>query len=525
MTVESLRRRPVVLCVLDGWGHREETRDNAIAAAHTPVWDRLVRTEPMSFLATSAKEVGLPEGQMGNSEVGHMNLGAGRTVMQVLPRIDDASTQGYAGNPGLQQFLAALKQTGGTAHVLGLLSPGGVHSHMQHFPTMVKTIVEAGVPVAMHIFADGRDTPPKSVLEYFAWFEGELSGVGGVRIATLSGRYFMMDRDQRWERVSKGYAAIAEAKGAQAKDARSAIEAGYARGESDEFLAPTVLAGYRGMDNGDGVLMLNFRADRAREILSALVDAEFDGFPRGKVVKLATSAGMTEYSDALSRHLITLFPQERLTHTLGEILSHAGRKQLRIAETEKYAHVTFFFNGGEETVFAGEDRILVPSPKVATYDLKPEMSAYEVTDRLTAAIRSGTYDFILVNYANPDMVGHTGIMDAAIQAVETVDACLGKLEAAVRDMNGVLLITADHGNIEMMKDDATGQAHTAHTMCPVPAVLVNAPPSITGIAAGGRLADIVPTLLPFLGLAQPREMNGRNLLQISATPRRAAAAR
>ncbi len=520
-----MRRRPVVLCVLDGWGHREETRDNAIAAAHTPVWDRLVATQPMALLATSAKEVGLPEGQMGNSEVGHMNLGAGRTVMQVLPRIDDASVQGYIGNPGLQQFVSALKKAGGVAHVLGLLSPGGVHSHMQHFPNMVKTIVKTGVPVAMHLFTDGRDTPPKSALEYLAWFERELAGAGGVRLATVSGRYFTMDRDNRWERVSKGYAAIVAATGAQANTAREAVERAYARGETDEFLAPTVLAGYRGMNDGDGVLMLNFRADRAREILTAIVDPKFDGFARPKVVSLASGAGMTEYSDALSRRLITLFPQERLTHTLGEILSAAGMKQLRIAETEKYAHVTFFFNGGEETVFPGEDRIMVPSPKVATYDLKPEMSAYEVTDKLTGAIRAGTYDFILVNYANPDMVGHTGIMDAAIQAVETVDACLGKLEAAVRDMNGVLLITADHGNIEMLKDDATGQAHTAHTMCPVPAVLVNTPATVTGLADGGRLADIVPTLLPFLGLLQPREMNGRSLLQLGATQKRAAVAR
>ena len=511
-----------MLCVLDGWGHREEPRDNAIAAAQTPVWDRLVRTSPMTYLATSAKEVGLPEGQMGNSEVGHMNLGAGRTVMQVLPRIDDASMQGYAGNAGLQQFITALKKSGGTAHMLGLLSPGGVHSHMEHFPTMVKSVVAAGVPVALHLFADGRDTPPKSVLEYLSWFEAQLNGLGGVRFATVSGRYFTMDRDQRWDRVSKGYAAIVAAHGVQAADAQAAIEDAYARGKNDEFIEPTVLAGYRGMANGDGVLMLNFRADRAREILSALVEPAFDGFARGKVLTLAVAAGMTEYSDALSKRLLTLFPQERLTHTMGELLSRAGYRQLRIAETEKYAHVTFFFNGGDEAVFAGEDRILVPSPKVATYDLKPEMSAFEVTDKLVDAIRSGTYDFILVNYANADMVGHTGIMSAAIRAVETVDACLGRLEAAVVAQGGVLLITADHGNIELMKDDATGQAHTAHTMCPVPAVLVNAPENITGLASG-RLADIAPTLLPFLGLTQPREMDGRSLLRVSGVVAKRAA--
>jgi 2,3-bisphosphoglycerate-independent phosphoglycerate mutase len=532
-----MRRRPVVLCVLDGWGHREDARDNAIAIARergkTPVYDRLVRTCPMGLLATAAAEVGLPAGQMGNSEVGHMNLGAGRVVVQVLPRIDVESERGYPDVPGLNRLMAALQASRGACHVMGLLSPGGVHSHMQHFAPMVKTIAAQGVPVVLHLFLDGRDTPPKSALGYLADFEQQLARVlsdarsprdGGVRIATVSGRFFTMDRDKRWDRVAQGYAALASGRGVVAADPRKAIENAYARGETDEFVVPSVIAGFSGMRDGDGVLMLNFRADRVREILSALVEPSFTGFERERVPKLAAAAGMTEYSDALSEKLITLFPQQRLTNTMGELVSRAGLRQLRIAETEKYAHVTFFFNGGEETVFAGEDRILVPSAKVPTYDQKPEMSAREVTDRLVAAIQSGTYDFILVNYANADMVGHSGILAAAVRAVETIDVCLGRLEAAVVQAGGVLLITADHGNVEMMRDDATGQPHTAHTTLPVPAILVNAPAGVTGID-NGRLADIAPTLLPFLGLTQPRDMDGRSLLQMAEGARRAAARR
>ena len=531
MTAPTLRRRPVVLCVLDGWGHRDDPRDNAIAIARdqhqTPVYDRLRRTNPMSLLSTSAEAVGLPHGQMGNSEVGHMNLGAGRTVMQVLPRIDEDSSHGYVSNAGLKKLIAAVQATRGTFHVMGLLSPGGVHSHMQHFAPMVKTIAAHGVPVAVHLFLDGRDSPPRSAAEYLTAFEQELDGVGGVRIATVSGRFFTMDRDQRWDRVARGYAAIVAAKGLAATDARvapaarsprDAIALAYAREESDEFVQPTVIDGYRGMTDGDALLMLNFRADRAREILSALVEPAFTGFARERVVQFAACGGMTDYSNALSQRLVTLFPQQRLTNTVGELVSRAGHRQLRIAETEKYAHVTFFFNGGDETVFAGEDRILVPSPKVATYDLQPEMSAVEVTDRLVEAIASGKYEFILVNYANADMVGHSGILAAAVRAVTTLDACLGRLEAAVVQAGGVLLITADHGNVEMMRDDATGQPHTAHTTFPVPAILVNAPDSIRGMD-DGRLADIVPTLLPFLGLTQPREMDGHCLLQTTAAVR------
>lgn len=509
-----MHRRPVVLCILDGWGHRLEARDNAIAIARTPVYDRLMRTNPVAYLATSAEEVGLPHGQMGNSEVGHMNLGAGRTVMQVLPRIDDDAGRGYQENASLKKFIAAVKASRGACHVMGLLSPGGVHSHMQHFAPMVKSIAMQGVAVILHLFLDGRDSPPKSALEYLRDFEQQLSGVGGVRYATVSGRFYTMDRDKRWDRVAQGYAAIVTGRGVIAADAQRAIENAYARGETDEFVEPTVLAGYGGMTDGDGLLMLNFRADRAREILSALVDPGFTGFARERTVTFTAAAGMTEYSDALSERLITLYPQPRLHNTVGELVSRSGGRQLRIAETEKYAHVTFFFNGGEETVFTGEDRIMVPSPKVTTYDQKPEMSANEVTDRLVEAISGGTYDFILVNYANADMVGHTGIMAAAVRAVETIDACLARLETAVVQAGGVMFITADHGNIELMKDDTTGQPHTAHTTFPVPAILVNAPSGVTKMD-NGRLADVVPTLLPFLGLTQPREMDGHSLLHVA----------
>lgn len=511
MNTETDRPRPVILCVLDGWGQREEERDNAIAQARTPVWDRLTRTYPMSTLSTSSEDVGLPTGQMGNSEVGHMNLGAGRTVMQVLPRIDAASDRGFHENEPLQHVISVLKTSGGTMHLMGLLSPGGVHSHMHHFPPLVRTIAEAGIPVAVHIFTDGRDAPPKSALEYLARFEAEIVGAENVRIATVCGRYFTMDRDQRWGRAGRGYRAVAEGEGLATANAREAIETGYARDETDEFIQPTVIGGYNGMDDGDGLLMVNFRADRARQVLTSLVDPKFSGFARNREIQFAVAAGMAAYSDALSERLVTLFPHQPLANTMGDLVSRAGMRQLRVAETEKYTHVTFFFNGGDETVFTGEDRVLVPSPKVATYDLKPEMSAPEVTDRLLEAIATANYDFILVNYANTDMVGHSGDLQAAIRAVECVDTCLGRLEAAVIEAGGLLFITADHGNAEMMRDAITGQPHTAHTTFPVPAILVNAPAYVTGLA-DGRLADIAPTLLPFLGIALPEEMTGTTLI-------------
>jgi 2,3-bisphosphoglycerate-independent phosphoglycerate mutase len=508
------RPRPVVLCILDGWGYRAERQDNAIALANTPVWDDLMAHAPHALLATSGLAVGLPDGQMGNSEVGHMNLGAGRVVMQDLPRIDLAIADGsLAASPTLGKAVAALKESGGVAHLLGLLSPGGVHSHQDHLAALARMFAQAGVPVAVHAFLDGRDTPPSSAKEFVAKFQADVAG-HDVRIATVSGRYYAMDRDNRWERVILAYQAMVDAEGPRAADALTAIDVSYAAGKTDEFVLPVVIGDYRGMRDGDGLVMGNFRADRAREILAALVDPAFDGFSRRELPQFAVRLGMTEYSTELNRFFDVLFPAEGLSHILGEVVCEAGKSQLRIAETEKYAHVTFFFNGGREQVFPHEDRILVPSPKVATYDLQPEMSAPEVTDRLVEAIGSGKYDLVVVNYANGDMVGHTGVLDAAINAAETVDACLGRLREAVTKAGGCLLITADHGNAELMRDPVTGQPHTAHTIGKVPVVLT--PPVGAAALKDGSLADVAPTLLELLGLPQPREMTGHSLLVAAA---------
>jgi len=521
-------QKPVVLCILDGWGWREGGEDNAIAKARTPNYKRLLDTCPRALIETSGLSVGLPEGQMGNSEVGHMNLGGGRVVMQDLPRIDQAAADGsLAENATLLKVIEATKARGGTLHILGLLSPGGVHSHQEHMAALVKIASTHGIKVAVHAFTDGRDTPPQSALEFLGDFEAALGNVPGWSIATVSGRYFAMDRDKRWDRVAQAFAALVEGQGAQAPSARAAIEASYAAGVNDEFVKPAVIGSYRGMTDGDGLLMANFRADRAREILVALLDSHFDGFARERLPRFAGVAGMVEYSSQLTALIPAIFPAERVEDPLGAVVAKAGMKQLRIAETEKYAHVTFFFNGGEETVFEGEDRILVPSPKVATYDLDPAMSAVEVTDRLVEAITGKKYDLIVVNYANPDMVGHTGFMTAAITAVETIDACLGRLSVAVEQAGGVMLVTADHGNIEQMFDPETGGAYTAHTTNLVPALLVNAATKVE--LRDGRLADIAPTLLPFLGLDQPAAMTGRALLAPAGTgvaghaPRRATA--
>ncbi len=501
--------KPVLLCILDGWGHREEAADNAIRLAATPVYDHLWQTSPHALLATSGAAVGLPDGQMGNSEVGHMNLGAGRIVLQDLPKIDRAFSEGGPeDNPAFEDMIAKLEQSGGTCHLMGLLSPGGVHSHQAHMAQLAKAVAENGVLVQIHMFLDGRDTPPKSALQYIAAFEKAVRGAGDIRMATVSGRYYAMDRDQRWDRVEKAYRALVSGEGQTAATAKEAVEHAYARDESDEFVLPTVIDAYDGMKDGDGVLMANFRADRAREILTALADPDFDGFPRKAVIDFAARTGMTDYSSVLNQWFTSLFPPEAVEASLGEVISKAGLKQLRIAETEKYAHVTFFFNGGEEKVSDGEDRELIPSPKVATYDLKPEMSAYEVTDKLVAAIGSGKYDLIVANYANPDMVGHTGIMAAAIKAVECIDACLGRLKSAIGAAGGVMLITADHGNVELMRDHQTQQAHTAHTTLEVPILLVNSDIPLSN----GRLADVAPTVLALMGLEKPPQMTGRSLL-------------
>ncbi len=506
------RPKPLMLCILDGWGERSNGADNAIDKAKTPVWHELMRRWPHAQLNASEHYVGLPDGQMGNSEVGHTNIGAGRVVIQDLPRIDKALAEGkVASLPTLQEFIAKLKQSGGTAHVMGLVSPGGVHSHQHQIAALATIVSDAGVPVAVHAFLDGRDTPPQSAAGYLKQFQRDVAGHGDVRIATVTGRYYAMDRDKRWDRVAKAYAALTAAAGEHADDPVKAVEAAYARGETDEFVLPTAIGDYRGIKDGDGVFFANFRADRIREIAAALLDPDFPGFPRDKHIAFAAALGLVEYSTELNRFMATLFPPQDLSGTFGEIVSNAGMTQLRIAETEKYAHVTFFFNGGRETVFPGEERILVPSPKVATYDQQPEMSAPEVTDKVVAAIRSGRFDVMVLNYANTDMVGHTGKLDAAMKAVETVDACLGRLAEAVEKAGGTLVITADHGNAEMMRDPDTGEPHTAHTLNPVPFVIVNAPGAVARVE-NGRLADVAPTLLDLLGLPKPAAMTGHSLI-------------
>jgi 2,3-bisphosphoglycerate-independent phosphoglycerate mutase len=504
------QRRPVMLVILDGWGWREEAADNAIRQAKTPAFDRLWQNGPHGFLHTCGQDVGLPDGQMGNSEVGHLNIGAGRVVMQDLPRIGAAIKSGeIARAPALLDFIAKLKTSGGTCHLLGLVSPGGVHSHQDHAAALAKILTDAGVPVLVHALTDGRDTPPQSSAEDIKRLIAVLPK--SVAIATVCGRYFAMDRDKRWDRVEKAYNAIVAADAPRFPDAPAVVADAYANKKFDEFIVPAVVGDYAGMKDGDGVLCFNFRADRVREILSAMLDPDFAGFKRQRTVRFAAAVGMTQYSDELDKLMATIFPPQTLKNILGEVAAEAGRTQLRMAETEKYAHVTYFLNGGREEPFPGEDRIMVPSPKVATYDLQPEMSAPELTDKAVAAIASGKYDLIVLNYANPDMVGHTGSLPAAIKAVETVDAGLGRIAQAIEKSGGALLVTADHGNCEMMRDPQTGGPHTAHTTNPVPLLLVGA--RNRALAAEGRLADIAPTLLELMELPKPKEMTGASLLR------------
>ncbi|MDA0306464.1 MAG: 2,3-bisphosphoglycerate-independent phosphoglycerate mutase [Proteobacteria bacterium] len=505
--------RPVVLCILDGWGEREETENNAIALGRTPNWDRLVNSVPRARLNASGEEVGLPLGQFGNSEVGHTNLGAGRIVLQDLPRIDAAIQSGeLAKKPELGGFIEKLKASGGTCHLLGLLSPGGVHSHVDQMLALAGMVAGAGVPVAVHAFLDGRDTPPRDGLQTMREFLEKIKPMNSVFVATVCGRYYPMDRDQRWERVEKAYQALVSADGETADDPVAAISASYSADLTDEFMRPTVIGDYAGMIDGDGVLVANFRADRARQILTALVNPDFDGFDRRVRPDFAARLGLIEYSSELNQYFDALFRSDVPPNILGQVVSEAGMLQLRIAETEKYAHVTFFLNGGREDVFPGEERILVASPKVATYDLQPEMSAEEVTDNLVRVIGEGRMDLIVVNYANGDMVGHTGIMAAAVRAAECLDTCLGRLEDALKAAGGVLLVTADHGNCEDMLDQHGNQPHTQHTTNMVPVLMVNAPPGVRGLK-DGRLSDVAPTLLELLGLAQPAEMTGQSLIE------------
>ena len=509
--------RPVMLVVLDGFGWRADSADNAVRLAKTPNFSKLWDTCPHALLDASGRDVGLPAGQMGNSETGHQNIGAGRIVPQWLGLITDAAEDGsMAELPAFKNLVAKLLASGGTCHLMGLASPGGVHSHQDIAVALARGLRKAGVPVAVHAFTDGRDTPPQSAAEDLRKLTADLPA--DVPIATVIGRYFALDRDKRWERVSQAYLTMADAQGPRFASANAAIQAAYAEGKFDEFVPASVIGDYQGMKDGDAILCFNFRADRVREILAALLDPAFDGFPRTRMIHFAAAAGMTHYSDALAPFVDVLFQRTAPNNVLGQVVADAGRTQLRMAETEKFPHVTFFLNGERETPYVGEDRIMVPSPKVATYDLQPEMSAKELTDRAVEAIEGQKYDLIVLNYANTDMVGHTGSLPAAITAVEAVDTGLGRIAAAIQAQGGALLVTADHGNAEMMRDPETHGPHTSHTTNPVPVVLLG---SDAASLQHGRLADVAPTLLALMGLPRPQEMTGQPLTRQDAA--RAAA--
>ena len=507
--------RPVVLVILDGFGCREDAPDNAITRANAPHWRRLLATCPHTTIDASELRVGLPEGQMGNSEVGHLNIGAGRVVYQDYTRIDVAIRDGqFARNPVLLDAVEVARAGNAALHVLGLLSPGGVHSHQRQLAAMIEMAASAGVPrVVVHAFLDGRDTPPRSAKASLDFIDGGVCARhANARVASICGRYYAMDRDQRWERIARAYELIVDgATPFRAATAQAGLEAAYARGESDEFVQPTAVVDARGaptlMRDGDVAVFMNFRADRARQLTRALTDPAFAGFARSRVPKLARFVCLTSYGDEFG-HLPVAFAPQAIANSFGEYIARLELDQLRIAETEKYAHVTYFFNGGSESVYPGEDRILVPSPKVATYDLEPQMSAIEVTDRLVDAIGSGRYDAIVCNYANADMVGHTGNFEAAKRAIETLDACIGRVVETARAQGGEVVITSDHGNAERMQDNATGQAHTAHTLNRVPLVYAGRPATLID---GGALQDIAPTLLALMGLPKPPEMTGHSL--------------
>ncbi|MBF0428689.1 MAG: 2,3-bisphosphoglycerate-independent phosphoglycerate mutase [Magnetococcales bacterium] len=507
-----MRPKPMILIVLDGWGMRQATQDNAIHHATTPHFDHWWQTRPHALLATCGGDVGLPDGQMGNSEVGHANLGAGRILYQDFTRIDRATrTGGLAEIPAFIQSANRAKATGGAIHICGLLSPGGVHSHSDHLLAAVATARSLGVEkIWIHAFLDGRDVPPRSALDYLDPFQTQLTAMKAGRIASVCGRYWVMDRDKRWDRVARAYALLTQGIGERAVDAHAAVTAAYSRGEDDEFVQPTLITDPQGIGttlaDGDVVWMMNFRADRVREISHALLDSDFTGFTRAARPALAGYLTLTEYDPTLPEVLVA-FPPQTPVNTLGEILAHHGLQQLRAAETEKYAHVTYFFNGGQEVCFTGEDRLLIPSPRVATYDLQPEMSAIELTQSVLERIDSGRYDFIVVNYANPDMVGHTGHFHATVKAIETVDHCLGQLADAALAIGGELLITADHGNADCMMGES-GQPHTAHTLNPAPLIYLG---KRTLHLADGRLCDVAPTVLSLLGLPQPPQMEGNSL--------------
>jgi 2,3-bisphosphoglycerate-independent phosphoglycerate mutase len=513
MLMSRLPGVPTILCILDGWGIAPDSNINGITAAKTPSWDHFMQTYPHAQLQASELSVGLPDGQMGNSEVGHMTIGAGRVIMQDLPRIDQSIQQGkFASNPTWVSFIDSLRKLKGTCHVIGLLSPGGVHSHQSHFEFIVRLLKENNLPLNVHAVLDGRDTPPQSAYTFVKDFCDNTN----QPLSTIGGRYFAMDRDNRWDRIEKAYRTIVFADGPHTDDPLELLKEQHRQGIGDEFLPPHCIGNYQGIKDGDGLIMVNFRADRVRQILSALLMPDFKSFERGQRISFGATLGLGEYSTELNPLIPPMFPKEEASTPIGAVVASAGLKQLRIAETEKYAHVTFFINGGREEVFPGEDRILIPSPDVATYDLKPEMSAEEITDKVVDVITTNRalhdYALIIINYANTDMVGHTGVPGAIIKAVETIDHCLGRLEVAVKEAGYALLITADHGNVEQMVDQNTGQTHTAHTCNPVPVVLVNAPAQFNTLS-NGQLSDLAPTLLTLLGLPIPSVMSGKSLLR------------
>jgi 2,3-bisphosphoglycerate-independent phosphoglycerate mutase len=504
------RRQLILLCILDGFGVTDASPSNAISAAKLPNWQYLWNNSPHTLINASEQFVGLPSGQMGNSEVGHMNIGSGRPVRQLLPRINEAIAAGeLVHNQALQEFIAELKSKGGACHLLGVASDGGVHGHIDHIIALMQILADAGIKTWLHLFTDGRDVAPTSAKEqgFIVKLQQAADALPNVHIATIGGRYFGMDRDNNWERVEYAYQAIVSGIGLEAHNAVDAINRAYARGENDEFIKPTVLDDYEGAQANDAIFMTNFRPDRARQIMQAFSMDNFAGFVRP--IPTFTALGVADYwSEDCPLTIPAMFPLEKLSATLGEVLANCGLKQLRIAETEKFNHVTYFLSGANGA-FAGEERILIPSPKVATYDLQPEMSAFEVTDKLVEAINSGAYDFIAVNYANPDMVGHTGDLNAAIKAVEAVDLCLGRLRAAIDAAGGVMIVTADHGNVEQMQD-AKGNPHTQHTTNLVPFLIYGAVD--LSLRDGGALCDIAPTILQLMRLKQPTEMSGNSLI-------------
>ncbi|NRB39337.1 MAG: 2,3-bisphosphoglycerate-independent phosphoglycerate mutase [Pseudomonadales bacterium] len=508
----AVQKTPTVLIILDGWGHREDPKDNAIANAHTPHWQALQAQHPHTLIATSGMDVGLPEGQMGNSEVGHMSLGAGRIVYQNISRINKAIDDGdFFTNTAYCNAIASAIAANKAVHIIGLLSPGGVHSHQDHIQAMVKMAHDKGAKaIYVHAILDGRDTPPRSAEAYLATLEATCQQ-NNAQIASVIGRYYAMDRDNRWDRVEKAYNLLTGINAEfSADNAQAALSQAYARDENDEFVGATAIAGGAAITDGDAVLFMNFRADRAREITRAFVDDNFDGFARRNKLALADFVMTTEYAESIKASCA--YPPTKLKNVLPQYLADNGKTQLRIAETEKYAHVTFFFSGGREALYKGEERELVPSPDVATYDLQPEMSAHEVSEKLVTAIKSGKFDTIICNFANGDMVGHTGIYEAAIKAVETLDTCIKDLTDAVIEVGGHCLITADHGNCEQMMDYDSGQPHTQHTTELVPLMYVGKLQNVTLAEKGGRLADIAPTILDLMGMDQPAEMTGHSLI-------------